>query len=110
VLNEKIKLSPEEIVEKEFKIDAKGYRPQEVDHFLDEVIMDYTEFTKMIRRQAKEIKALEEEIENLKKENRSLETKLDSKPSHEEEVSNLDIMRRLSQLEKIVYSKFNRED
>ena len=41
VLNDKIVLSPEEIYEKEFKIDARGYRPQEVDNFLDELTLDY---------------------------------------------------------------------
>ena len=33
--NEKIFLTPKEILDKEFKIDARGYRPQEVDKFLD---------------------------------------------------------------------------
>ena len=31
-------------MEKEFKIDARGYRPQEVDNFLDIIIKDYAEF------------------------------------------------------------------
>ena len=39
--NEKLFLTPQEILEKEFKIDAKGYRPQEVDKYLDMVIRDY---------------------------------------------------------------------
>ena len=42
--NEKLFLTPQEILDKEFKVDAKGYRPQEVDKFLDMVIRDYTEF------------------------------------------------------------------
>ena len=48
--NEKIFLTPQEILEKEFKIDAKGYRPQEVDKFLDMVIRDYTEFASIIKK------------------------------------------------------------
>mgnify|MGYP002545677890 FL=1 len=48
--NEKIFLTPQEILEKEFKIDAKGYRPQEVDKFLDMVIRDYTEFASIINK------------------------------------------------------------
>ena len=47
MLSDKIELSPEEIYEKEFKVDARGYRPQEVDNFLDIVIKDYTEFIKI---------------------------------------------------------------
>ena len=35
MFNGKISLTPEEIYEKEFKVDARGYRPQEVDKFLD---------------------------------------------------------------------------
>ena len=31
-------LTPKEILDKDFKIDARGYRPQEVDQFLDMVI------------------------------------------------------------------------
>ena len=48
-MNDKIVLSPEEIYEKEFKIDARGYRPQEVDNFLDIIIKDYAEFKRIVR-------------------------------------------------------------
>ena len=61
VLSEKIVLSPEEIYEKEFKVDARGYRPQEVDNFLDLIIKDYSEFIKMTRSYEKEITVLNEE-------------------------------------------------
>ena len=37
-------LTAREILEKDFKIDARGYRPQEVDQFLDLVIKDYVDF------------------------------------------------------------------
>ena len=52
--NERLFLTPQEILDKEFKVDAKGYRPQEVDKFLDMVIRDYTEFNSIIRKQEKE--------------------------------------------------------
>ena len=42
-MNDKIVLSPEEIYEKEFKIDARGYRPQEVDNFLDIIMLNLKE-------------------------------------------------------------------
>ena len=42
--DDRIYLTPQEILEKDFKIDARGYRPQEVDKFLDMVIRDYTEY------------------------------------------------------------------
>ena len=44
----KIVLSPQDILEKEFKIDTRGYRLKEVDQFLDMVINDYEEFFKII--------------------------------------------------------------
>ncbi len=42
MMNDKLFLTPQEILEKDFKIDARGYRMQEVDKFLDMVIRDYT--------------------------------------------------------------------
>ena len=48
--NEKIILTPQDIVEKDFKINARGYSAQEVDKFLDLVIKDYTEFNKQIKQ------------------------------------------------------------
>ena len=49
-MNDKLFLTPQEILEKDFKIDARGYRMQEVDKFLDMVIRDYTEFLRMIKK------------------------------------------------------------
>ncbi len=67
--SDKIYLTPQEILDKEFKIDARGYRPQEVDKYLDMVIRDYTEFINIIKRNEKEIKDLTDDnsklLENL---------------------------------------------
>ena len=49
MLQERLLLTPKDILEKEFKIDTRGYRPQEVDKFLDEVISDYDEMISMIK-------------------------------------------------------------
>mgnify|MGYP002555147829 FL=1 len=54
---ERILLTGKDILEKEFKIDTRGYRPQEVDKFLDVIIRDYEEFMVIIK-----------ELENDKKE------------------------------------------
>ena len=37
-------LTSQDILDKEFKIDTRGYRPQEVDKYLDVIIRDYNEF------------------------------------------------------------------
>jgi len=105
MLNDKIVLSPEEIYEKEFKVDARGYRPQEVDNFLDIVIKDYSEFIKIIRGYDKQLIAFQQENSDLKAKIRALQTELEE---HKDEdsgssVSNIDLLRRISQLEKIVY-------
>lgn len=106
-MNDKIVLSPEEIYEKEFKIDARGYRPQEVDNFLDIIIKDYAEFKRMIRGYEKEYQRLSSENTNLKAQLRQLQTELETKESEEDTsaVSNVDLLRRISQLEKIVLGK-----
>ena len=49
MVNDRIILTPQDILEKEFKVDARGYRAQEVDKFLDMIIKDYTEYNKVIK-------------------------------------------------------------
>ena len=106
MLNDKIVLSTEEIYEKEFKIDARGYRPQEVDNFLDTIIKDYTEFIKLIRSYDKHVQTLTQENSELKAQIRKLQTELEESSSTDDEnVSNIDLLRRISQLEKIVYNR-----
>lgn len=107
MLNDKILLSPEEIYEKEFKVDARGYRPQEVDNFLDSIIKDYTEFLRIIKGLEREIGNLTNENRELKNQIRKLQTELESQESSggSEGVSNVDLLRRISQLEKFVYGK-----
>ncbi len=108
MLNDRISLSPEEIYEKEFKVDARGYRPQEVDNFLDLVIKDYTEFLRIIKGMEKELGALTKENSSLKQQIRGLQTELETKEdSGNDGVNNIDLLRRISQLEKFVYGKFN---
>ena len=107
--NEKIYLTPKEILDKEFKIDARGYRPQEVDKFLDMVIRDYSEFLNIIKAKEKEIKDLCDDNEKLKVEIRKLKMTIEAADSKVENQSrtmnNVDMLRRISQLEKIVFGK-----
>ena len=101
---ERITLTPKDILEKEFKIDTRGYRPQEVDKFLDTIISDYEEMIAMIREYEIDKKDLIEENMRLKSEIRSLRTKLEvMKDQGTTEINNADLLRRLSNLEKIIY-------
>jgi len=104
--SDKIYLTPQEILDKEFKIDARGYRPQEVDKYLDMVIRDYTEFINIIKKNEREIKDLREDNAKLKAEIRSLREQLvTSESSSDTSFNNVDLLRRISQLEKVVFGR-----
>ena len=55
---DRIMLTTKDLLEKEFKVDTRGYRPQEVDKFLDIVIKDYEEFLNIIKELENEKKRL----------------------------------------------------
>ena len=97
-------LTAKEILEKDFKIDARGYRPQEVDQFLDLIIKDYVDFEATTKRLVTEIKALENENSKLKSEIRNLKESLDIAGSNKG-VTNVDLLERISDLEKVVYGE-----
>ena len=105
--SENISLTPQDILDKEFKIDTRGYRPQEVDKFLDLVINDYNEFITEIKNLKKERDFLNDENNKLKNELRRLKANIEAAEgsSQSNNVSNVDLLRRLSQLEKVVSGK-----
>ncbi|MCI7554393.1 MAG: cell division regulator GpsB [Tenericutes bacterium] len=105
MIEDKLYLTPEEILEKEFKVDARGYRMQEVDKFLDMVIRDYTEFLRAIKKLEKDNLDLIEDNKKLQLEYRKLKDAMSVKG--DDSASNVDVLRRLSNLEKIVYGKNN---
>lgn len=102
--SDRLYLTPQEILEKEFKIDARGYRPQEVDKFLDMVIRDYTEYSNIIKHLEKNIKDLTDDNIKLKQEIRRLqEVAVSNSEVPYRSASNVDLLKRISQLEKVVY-------
>ena len=99
----KITFTPHDIYVKEFKIDTRGYRLKEVDQFLDIVIEDYEKFLNIINGLEKEKADLLAEIMNLRQELRNSQMSMEIAKSNENtDVSNVDIIKRLSQLEKVV--------
>ncbi len=102
-----INLTPEKILYKEFKIDTRGYRLKEVDQFLDEIIADYQTFNKIINDLQKEKDEQVDTILSLKQEIRDLKTSVEISNSMGQEVNtnNVDILKRLSRLEKVVYGR-----
>ena len=105
-MEEKLNLSPQAILDKEFGIDFKGYNPDQVDLLLDAVIKDYQTYQALLD----EYKA---KVDDLQKTNASLRAKLleeEAKTRVREEsdpissaASNVDILKRLSRLEKEVF-------
>ena len=108
----KITLMPQDILEKEFKIDTRGYRLKEVDHFLDIIIGDYEQFLNIINNLEKEKADLLGEIMNLKQELRNSKVNMEVVRNSADmpEVTNVDILKRLSQLEKMVYGISNKDN
>ncbi len=105
---DRIVLTGKDILEKDFKIDTKGYRPQEVDRFLDMIIKDYEEMSKIIGEFESEKQDLLDENLRLKKELRNLRSKLELATENDPQGAtgvNADLLRRLSNLEKIIYGK-----
>ena len=108
-MDDKLFLTPSEILEHEFKIDARGYRMQEVDKFLDMVIRDYTEFLRYIKKLEQDNINLIEDNRKLQAEYRKLKASIEASSDDSNHgqggSSSPDVLRRLSNLEKIVYGK-----
>ena len=103
---DRVVLTSRDILEKEFKIDTRGYRPQEVDRFLDLIIKDYEEMKSIIKELEKEKKQLVEDNISLKQDIRNLKNKLEVlTESDGGNNTNADVLRRISKLEKIIYGK-----
>ena len=103
--NDRITLTMQDILEKEFKIDARGYRLQEVDKFLDVIIKDYNEYNNIIKSLEKEKRELAQENTVLKNEVRNLKSSIEAARIGEKEITNVELLRRISQLEKIILGK-----
>lgn len=103
---DRIILTAKDILEKDFKVDTRGYRPQEVDKYLDVIIKDVEEYNAIIRELKEENRELIDDNMKLKQEIRRLKTKLEAiEDAPMGGVPNSDLLRRLSNLEKIIYGK-----
>jgi DivIVA domain-containing protein len=94
MLSDKVKLTAKDILEKEFKTAMRGYKPEDVDKFLDLIIKDYETF--------------HQEVEELQQENMRLKKQLEDasrRPTTPQTAgtTNFDILKRLSNLEKHVF-------
>ena len=109
-MEKKVMLSPKKIIAKEFKVDFKGYNAEEVDHFLDMVVNDYEAFAAMLNASYDKIDQLEARLSEQKIKIAKLEREKalqdDNIHAMEENLStNVDILKRLSLLEKVVFNQ-----
>lgn len=105
MIEDRLFLNPQDILDKEFKIDARGYRMQEVDKYLDMIIRDYTEFLRTIKQLEHDNANLLEDNKKLQAEYRKLKEAISASGENATSSNNVDVLRRLSNLEKIVYGK-----
>ncbi|KRG12476.1 cell division regulator GpsB [Lederbergia galactosidilytica] len=94
MLADRLKLTAKEILEKEFKTKFRGYKQDEVDQFLDQIIKDY--------------EAMHQVVEELQQENIKLKKQVGEQsrrqpPAQPAGTTNFDILKRLSNLEKHVF-------
>ena len=106
-MSKEILLNPEMLYNWDFKVDARGYRPQEVDKVLDMVISDYNAYNSMIREKDRQINALNNQILELKQKLSHAKANMDIVKNSERQVTNVDLLRRISELEKIIYGRNN---
>ena len=101
---EKVNLTVNEILDKQFNIDFKGYSASEVDSFLDVVLEDYQIYEENIKALNKEIEELKKALDEAKTHNMELESKqrvIDL--SNTTSYSSVDLLKRVSRLEEEVY-------
>lgn len=89
--------SADEILHRDFEYKMRGYDQAEVDQFLDEIINDYKTFEREVRKLEEENKRLRLRLEEAEEEN------IHNSKSQTQTVTNFDILKRLSNLEKEVF-------
>lgn len=104
-MKNEVVLTPETLLNWDFKIDARGYRPQEVDKALDIVISDYKAYDRKVKDLEEKIALLNEEILELKHQLRTANEREEILKSSDKEITNVDLLKRISNLEKIIYGK-----
>ena len=125
---ENINFTPKDILQKEFKQKMTGYDSTDVDSFLDDIIKDYESFQKNISEKDQQIDQLNSENRQLKSKIIELNNRLFEMPrttidpetsvdtrvtrqdktvqkNQESNVSNMDILKRLSNLERKVFGE-----
>ncbi|EHO51093.1 cell division regulator GpsB [Lentilactobacillus kisonensis] len=111
---ENINYTPKDILQKEFRQKMRGYDPNDVDSFLDNIIKDYETFNKQLQELSDENERLKVQVDELNKQVAVSSTQplptAGVSPSRTTTASqpmssatNMDILKRLSNLERRVF-------
>lgn len=107
---EKLNLTLDQIENKVFSVDFKGYSSLEVDRFLDDVMEDIDSYQNEINRLKGQVKHYENIISELSQENQHLKAKIASSEAlSPTQPSTLDLIRRVSRLEELVLKQKNEQ-
>lgn len=104
-----VKLTTTDILEQDFKISFRGYDPDEVNDFLDEIMRDYDAYEATIKELRGEIARLKAKS-NAGSVTQATNTPIDEtthslRTERSSSATNFDILRRLNRLEKEVFGK-----
>ena len=98
--------SPKDILQQEFKTKMRGYDPIEVDEFLDNIIKDYETYSKKLLALQEENDKLSAKVAQLSKTQGAAQTRVQQVETPKSAaVTNFDILKRLSNLEREVFGK-----
>jgi len=108
----KLKLNSKEILEMKFPNVPRGYDPLYVDEYLDKIIRDYKVVETNYLLDNTEIAAYKDKINALETENNELKISISKYESRLKDINdndnvsmdNIDLMRRINQLEKFLYN------
>ena len=111
---ENINYAPKDILQKEFKQKMRGYDPNDVDGFLDDVIKDYETFNKELQSLSDENERLKVQVDELNKQiavsgSQPMPSSGSAAPTRSvpsqpmSSATNMDILKRLSNLERRVF-------
>lgn len=98
-------LTQREIVDKDFNTKLRGYDPEEVDEFLDLIIQDYKSFQDEIDELKADVDRLIEDLDESSK-----QSNMRAQSASQSTVTNFDILKRLSNLERHVFGSKLDED
>ncbi|MGX7029861.1 cell division regulator GpsB [Vagococcus zengguangii] len=98
-------LTAKDILQKEFKQKMRGYDPIEVDEYLDSIIKDYEQYNRELLELREENERLVAKVDQLTRSTETLSRIRQDAPKQTTTVTNFDIIKRLSNLEKEVFGK-----